>query len=146
MTDSVLPVEILEERAVQQRRQIHNLVEELRYSVRDRLGLNANIRQHWGSAGGGPPLCLAWFWVILSAHCLPPLVVTNPAIKALQARLVWRARCVRVFTNLRPFPQKHSRFFLTSWYKPLSFLYSGKRQGVFQEETCQSPGPVEDFR
>lgn len=87
MTDSVLPVEILEERAVQQRRRIHNSVEELRYSLRDRLDLNANIRQHWGIAAGTATLLGLVLGYTFGA-LFPPLVVANPAIKAIQAPLV----------------------------------------------------------
>jgi len=51
MTD-VMPTEILEARAAEQRRQLHNSVQDLRSVVRDRLDVKRNIRQHFLPAAG----------------------------------------------------------------------------------------------
>lgn len=51
MTDAI-PVDVLEKRAAEQRRQLHNSVIELRQSVRDRLDVKRNVREHLWSAAG----------------------------------------------------------------------------------------------
>ena len=49
---SPLSVDILEQRAAQQRHQLHNTVEELRHAVKDKLDVKRNVRQHiWPAAG-----------------------------------------------------------------------------------------------
>ena len=46
-----LPVDILEKRAAEQRRQLHNTVIELRQTVRERLDVKRNVREHlWPAA------------------------------------------------------------------------------------------------
>jgi len=46
-----LPVDILEKRAADQRRQLHNTVIELRQTVRERLDVKRNVREHlWPAA------------------------------------------------------------------------------------------------
>jgi len=45
MTSSI-PVDILEKRAADQRRQLHNTVVELRQTVREKLDVKRNVRQH----------------------------------------------------------------------------------------------------
>lgn len=48
-----LPVEILEQRAAEQRQHLHHSVAELKDSVRDRLDVKRNVRDHlWGISGG----------------------------------------------------------------------------------------------
>jgi hypothetical protein len=51
MTDAI-PVDVLEKRAAEQRRQLHNSVIELRQSVKDRLDVKRNVREHLWSAAG----------------------------------------------------------------------------------------------
>ncbi|HEX2329203.1 MAG TPA: hypothetical protein VHN74_10795 [Candidatus Angelobacter sp.] len=51
MTDAI-PVDVLEKRAAEQRRQLHNAVTELRQSVKDRLDVKRNVREHLWSAAG----------------------------------------------------------------------------------------------
>jgi len=51
MTDAI-PVDVLEKRAAEQRRQLHNAVTELRHSVRERLDVKRNVREHLWSAAG----------------------------------------------------------------------------------------------
>ncbi len=51
MTDAI-PVDVLEKRAAEQRRQLHNSVIELRRSVKDRLDVKRNVREHLWSAAG----------------------------------------------------------------------------------------------
>jgi hypothetical protein len=47
-----IPVDILEKRAADQRRELHNTVSELRQTVRERLDLKRNVRDHlWPVAG-----------------------------------------------------------------------------------------------
>ena len=49
---SELPVDMLEERAAMQRRQLHNTVSELRQSVKQKLDVKRNVREHiWPAAG-----------------------------------------------------------------------------------------------
>jgi hypothetical protein len=51
--NSGLPVEVLERRAAEQRHQLHQSVVELKGSVRDRLDVKRNMRDHlWGVSGG----------------------------------------------------------------------------------------------
>ena len=52
MTTPTLPAEVLEARAAEQRRQLHNAVQDLRAAVRERLDLKRNIRQHFLPAAG----------------------------------------------------------------------------------------------
>jgi len=48
---SGIPVDILEKRAAEQRRQIHNSVVELRQSVKEKLDIKRNLREHlWPTA------------------------------------------------------------------------------------------------
>ncbi len=49
---SGIPVDVLEKRAADQRRQLHNTVSELRQSVRERLDVKRNVRKHLWSASG----------------------------------------------------------------------------------------------
>ena len=49
---SGIPVDILEKRAADQRRQLHNSVVELRQTVRERLDVKRNVRRHlWPATG-----------------------------------------------------------------------------------------------
>ena len=50
--NSAIPVDVLEKRAADQRRQLHNSVSELRHSVRERLDLKRNLREHLWAASG----------------------------------------------------------------------------------------------
>jgi hypothetical protein len=45
MTEGI-PVDVLEKKAADQRRQLHNSVSELRQSVRERLDVKKNLREH----------------------------------------------------------------------------------------------------
>ncbi|HYY69904.1 MAG TPA: hypothetical protein VE734_09230 [Terriglobales bacterium] len=47
-----MPVDVLEERAADQRRQLHNTVVELKSSLRDRLDLRHNAREYLLPATG----------------------------------------------------------------------------------------------
>ena len=49
---SRVPFELLEERAAEQRRQLHNSVSELRSSVRERLDVKKNAREYLLPASG----------------------------------------------------------------------------------------------
>jgi ElaB/YqjD/DUF883 family membrane-anchored ribosome-binding protein len=51
MTEGI-PVDVLEKRAADQRRQLHNTVSELRQSVRERLDVKRNVREHLWTASG----------------------------------------------------------------------------------------------
>lgn len=51
MTNGI-PVDVLEKRAADQRRQLHNSVSELRQTVRERLDVKRNVREHLWSASG----------------------------------------------------------------------------------------------
>jgi hypothetical protein len=51
MTDGI-PVDVLEKRAADQRRHLHGTVEDLRQSVKERLDVKRNIRNHLGLAVG----------------------------------------------------------------------------------------------
>ena len=49
---SELPVDLLEKRAAEQRRHLHETVSELRQSVREKLDVKRNVREHiWPAAG-----------------------------------------------------------------------------------------------
>jgi len=49
---SSTPVDILEKRAADQRRQIHNSVAELRETVKEKLDVKQNLHEHlWPAAG-----------------------------------------------------------------------------------------------
>lgn len=51
MTEDI-PVDLLEKRAAEQRRQLHDTVSELRQSVKERLDVKRNVREHiWPAAG-----------------------------------------------------------------------------------------------
>ena len=50
--NSAIPVDVLEKRAAEQRRQLHNVVAELRQSVRRRLDVKRNVREHLWSVSG----------------------------------------------------------------------------------------------
>jgi len=52
MTEGI-PVDVLEKRAADQRRQIHNSVVELRHSVQEKLDVKRNVRNHLGLVAGG---------------------------------------------------------------------------------------------
>lgn len=50
--NSALPVDVLERKAAEQRRQIHDSVVELRHSVKERLDVKRNVREHlWAVSG-----------------------------------------------------------------------------------------------
>jgi hypothetical protein len=51
MTEGI-PVDVLEKRAADERRQLHNSVLELRESVHDRLDVKRNVRKHLGTVAG----------------------------------------------------------------------------------------------
>ena len=51
MTEGI-PVDVLEKRAADERRQLHNSVQELRVSVQDRLDVKRNVRNHLGMVAG----------------------------------------------------------------------------------------------
>jgi len=51
MTEGI-PVDVLEKQAADQRRQLHNSVQELRESVQDRLNVKRNVRKHLGTIAG----------------------------------------------------------------------------------------------
>jgi hypothetical protein len=49
---SPLPVDILEQRAAEQRQQLHNTVVELRHAVKEKLDIKRNLRHYlWPAAG-----------------------------------------------------------------------------------------------
>jgi len=49
---SGIPVDVLEKRAADQRRHLHNTVVELRQSVKERLDVKRNLRENLGVASG----------------------------------------------------------------------------------------------
>lgn len=51
-----LPTDVLEVRAADQRRQLHNSVVELRSALRQRLDLRRNAREHLAPAAGAAAL------------------------------------------------------------------------------------------
>lgn len=52
MTSKAQPIDLLESRAAEQRRQLHSSVEDLRGAVRRRLDVKANARQYMLPASG----------------------------------------------------------------------------------------------
>jgi hypothetical protein len=52
MTEGI-PVDMLERRAADERRQLHNTVQELRQTVQERLDVKRNVRNHLGAAACG---------------------------------------------------------------------------------------------
>lgn len=52
MTEGI-PVDVLEKRAADERRQLHNSVQELRETVHERLDVKRNVRNHLGVIAGG---------------------------------------------------------------------------------------------
>jgi hypothetical protein len=55
MTEGI-PVDVLEKRAADQRRQLHNTVVELRHSVQEKLDVKRNVRNHLGVVAGAMAL------------------------------------------------------------------------------------------
>jgi hypothetical protein len=51
MTEGI-PVDVLEKRAADQRRQLHKTVVELRHSVQEKLDVKRNVRNHLGPIAG----------------------------------------------------------------------------------------------
>ncbi|MGB8131263.1 MAG: hypothetical protein WCG81_15850 [Candidatus Angelobacter sp.] len=51
MTEGI-PVDVLEKRAADERRQLHNSVQQLRESVHERLDVKRNVRNHLGMVSG----------------------------------------------------------------------------------------------
>jgi hypothetical protein len=51
MTEGI-PVDVLEKRAEDERRQLHNSVQQLRESVHERLDVKRNVRNHLGTVCG----------------------------------------------------------------------------------------------
>ncbi|HEY2171566.1 MAG TPA: hypothetical protein VGJ30_18215 [Candidatus Angelobacter sp.] len=51
MTEGI-PVDVLEQRAADERRQLHNSVQQLRESVHERLDVKRNVRNHLGTVCG----------------------------------------------------------------------------------------------
>jgi hypothetical protein len=51
MTEAI-PVDVLEKRAADERRQLHNSVQELRKSVHERLDVKRNVRNHLATVCG----------------------------------------------------------------------------------------------
>ena len=47
-----IPVDVLEKRAADQRRNLHSSVVELRQSVREKMDVKRNVRNHLGPAAG----------------------------------------------------------------------------------------------
>jgi hypothetical protein len=47
-----IPVDVLEKRAANQRRNLHSSVAELRQSVREKMDVKRNVRNHLGPAAG----------------------------------------------------------------------------------------------
>jgi len=52
MTDNLPAAEVLEARAAEQRRQLHNSVTELRSTLKEKLNVKKTARQHLASAAG----------------------------------------------------------------------------------------------
>jgi len=55
MTEGI-PVDVLEKRAADQRRQLHNTVVELRETVHEKLDVKRNVRNHLGVVAGAMAL------------------------------------------------------------------------------------------
>jgi len=51
MTEGI-PVDVLEKRAADERRQLHDSVQQLRESVHERLDVKRNVRNHLGMVAG----------------------------------------------------------------------------------------------
>jgi hypothetical protein len=51
MTEGI-PVDVLEKQAAEERRMLHNSVQELRETVHERLDVKRNVRNHLGAAAG----------------------------------------------------------------------------------------------
>jgi hypothetical protein len=51
MTEGI-PVDVLERRAADERRQLHNSVQELRHTVHEKLDVKRNVRNHLGVIAG----------------------------------------------------------------------------------------------
>jgi hypothetical protein len=51
MTEGI-PVDVLEKRAADERRQLHNSVQELRENVQEKLDVKRNVRNHLGTISG----------------------------------------------------------------------------------------------
>jgi hypothetical protein len=60
MTEGI-PVDVLEKRAADERRQLHNSVQQLRETVHERLDVKRNVRNHLGMVAGA----MAAFGLIL---------------------------------------------------------------------------------
>lgn len=52
MTNASLPYEILEQRAAEQRRQLHNTAQDLRLVVREKMDVNRQLRSHFAPLAG----------------------------------------------------------------------------------------------
>jgi hypothetical protein len=52
MTQPTLPTEVLEQRAADQRRQLHNSVQELRLVVREQADVKRHVRRHYAPLAG----------------------------------------------------------------------------------------------
>lgn len=50
--NEILPAEILEARAAEQRRRLHDSLQELRGTVRERIDIRRNVRQHFLPVAG----------------------------------------------------------------------------------------------
>ena len=57
MSASNIPTELLELRAAEQRRRLHNSVAELRVQMREKLDLRRNARRYFWPASAGVGLC-----------------------------------------------------------------------------------------
>jgi hypothetical protein len=55
MTEGI-PVDVLEKRAADQRRQLHNTVLELRHNVQEKFDVKRNVRNHLGVLAGAMAL------------------------------------------------------------------------------------------
>jgi hypothetical protein len=51
MTEGI-PVDVLERQAADERRQLHNSVQELRENVQEKLDVKRNVRNHLGTISG----------------------------------------------------------------------------------------------
>jgi hypothetical protein len=51
MTEGI-PVDVLEKRAADERRHLHNSVQELRENVQEKLDVKRNVRNHLGTISG----------------------------------------------------------------------------------------------
>jgi len=55
MTEGI-PVDVLEKQAADQRRQLHDTVTELRHTVKEKLDVKRNVRNHLGVVAGAMAL------------------------------------------------------------------------------------------